>query len=439
VAGHPVLKTPNLDRLANEGIRFANAFVTTSVCAASRATILTGLYERSHRYTFHTLPLSEELINASYPAVLRRAGYRTGFVGKFGVEVLPGARSQMFDYFKPLNRSPYFRKQADGSKVHITQTVGDLAIDFLNSQSKDRPFSLSISFNAPHAEDGDKKDHYPWPPSSDELYSGEEFPTPKLNAPAVYESQPEFLKESLNRERYFWRWDTPEKYQQNMLGYYRLLSGMDHTVGRILDHLEAMGLADNTVVIFCGDNGYFMGERGFAGKWSHYDESLRVPMSSCYPRVADVDRSSVDQHIVLNLDIAATLLDLAGVSLPPTYQGRSLMALVQGSKPNNWRSDFLIEHLMHSPGKIPKYEGVRDRRWVYARYFEQEPVFEFLHDLDSDPSQLRNLAQDPAHAKQLESMRKRCDDLRDSAGGEYSLEKFPLKAPTDAGVDSSRT
>ena len=426
-AGHPIIKTPNLDRLASEGVRFENAFVTTSICAASRATLLTGLYERGHRYTFRTVPMAKTITDLSYPVLLRESGYRTGFVGKFGVGVQPGVQQQMFDFFKPLNRSPYFKRQPDGSKKHITDTVGDLAIEFLNSQPGDQPFCLSISFNAGHAEDNDKKDHYPWPPSADSLYEDIQFPRPKLDDPKIFDSQPAFLKKSLNRDRFFWRWDTPEKYQRNMRAYFRLLSGMDHTVGRILDELKDLGLDQSTVVIFCGDNGYYMAERGFAGKWSHYEQSLRVPLIIRDPQIDGDRKGVVESRLALNLDVAATILDASGVEVPGSYQGKSLLPLIRGSQQREWRKDFLIEHLMHFPQGIPKYEGVRGERWVYARYFEEQPAYEFLHDLHKDPDQLENLADDSKYATQLDMMRKRCDEIRDAAGGEYSLEKFPLR------------
>ena len=162
-AGHPVLETPTIDALASAGTRFTNAFVTTAICAASRATIFTGLPERSHRFTFGTPPLERRHTDRSYPALLREAGYRTGFVGKFGIDVEPGAVRAMFDVFEPLDRNPYFRIQPDGSVRHITEITGDKAIDFLRTHDHDprRPFALSVSFNASHAEDIDHDDHYP--------------------------------------------------------------------------------------------------------------------------------------------------------------------------------------------------------------------------------------------------------------------------------------
>lgn len=251
-------------------------------------------------------------------------------------------------------------------------------------------------------------------------------PVPRLSEPEVFESQPEFLEQSLNRQRWFWRWDTPEEYQKNIKAYYRMLSGVDHSMGRVLDHLASLGMTDNTVVIFTGDNGYYMGSRGFAGKWSHYEESLRTPLIIFDPRLPDSERGKTVDAMALNVDLAATMLDYAGVSIPDAYQGHSLRPWVAGNPPEEWRTDTLIEHLMHYPDGIPKYEGVRGKRWVCARYFEQEPIFEFLHDLETDPDQLKNLATDPEYAEQLNEMRKRCDALKEQLGGDYSLEKFPL-------------
>ena len=416
-AGHPILKTPTMDRLAANGVRFTNMFVTTSICAASRATILTGLYERSHGYTFGTPPIKTRDAEASYPARLRDAGYRTGFVGKFGVSAaVPNSR--LFDVFRPLGRSPYFKKQKDGSRRHVSEIAGDRAIEFLRETPADQPFCLSVSFNAPHAEDGDKKDHYPWPKAVDGLYDDVEIPPPELSSPEIFASQPKFLRESMHRDRWYWRWDTPEKYQRNVRAYYRMISGIDGVMGRVLRELESMGRAENTVVVFSGDNGYYKGARGFAGKWSHYEESLRVPLIVFDPRLAPERRGHTHDAMVLNVDLAPTFLDIAGVDRPQAYQGRSVLPLVQGAVRSDWRAEFFCEHLfIHAD--IPKYEGLRGRRYVYARYFDQEPAFEFLHDLQRDPSQLENFANDPRYESVLEWMRLRCDRRRDELGGAF--------------------
>ncbi len=417
-AGHPILKTPTMDRLAGEGVRFENMFVSTSICAASRATFFTGLYERTHGFTFGTPPISVSDVTNSYPTQLREAGYQTGFVGKFGVNAGSGGKDMMFDSFKQLHRAPYFKKQPDGSVRHVTEIAGDEAIKFLKTCKEEQPFCLAVCFNAPHAEDGDKKNHFPWPKAMDGLYDDAEIPPPALSEPEVFESQPEFLKKSMNRQRWYWRWDTPEKYQRNVRAYYRMISGDDHVMGRVLGELKKLGFDDNTVVIFAGDNGYYKGSRGFAGKWSHYEESLRVPLIIYDPRLPKKMQGRVLSPTVLNVDVAATILNYAGVDVPKKYQGSSLKGQVDGEKPTEWRDDFFCEHLMNH-GDIPKYEGVRGERYVYARYFEQKPVFEFLHDLKEDPQQLKNFAADPKYTEVLAKMRKRCDELRDSYGGEY--------------------
>lgn len=416
-AGHEILKTPVIDRLAAHGVRFENAFVTTSICAASRATIFTGLWERTHRYTFRTPPLQQSLIDQSYPVLLRQAGYRTGFVGKFGVNVPRGAQQEMFDYFRPLNRNPYFKKQPDGSLRHVTDLEGDAAIAFVESSSKDQPFCLSVSFNAAHAEDSDKVNHYPWAESENELYEDAAIPPPEVDID-YWKQLPAFFHNSEHRTRWFWRWDTPEKYQRNVKAYYRLITGLDRNIGRVLEALEKAGLADNTVIIFTGDNGYYKGNRGFAGKWSHFEESLRVPLVIYDPREPLFKRVRVARETVLNVDLAPTILTFAGIEPPASYQGQSLRPLVQRNTPADWRTDFFCEHLMdYKP--IPKWEGVRSGRYKYARYFEHLPEGEFLHDLQEDPRELKNLATDPAYAEVLATMRLRCDELRDQLGGPY--------------------
>ncbi|MEE2857752.1 MAG: sulfatase-like hydrolase/transferase, partial [Planctomycetota bacterium] len=182
-AGHPVIQTPHVDQLAREGVRFRNMFVTTSICAASRASIFTGLYERSHRYTFGTVPIARQQTSLSYPALLKQNGYQTGFVGKFGVRVERGVTDEMFHYFKPLNTNPYHKPQPDGSTRHVSQIAGDLAIEFISQQVKDRPFCLSVSFNAPHAEDSDKQNHYPFPKGVAHLYEDSTIAPPRMAAP----------------------------------------------------------------------------------------------------------------------------------------------------------------------------------------------------------------------------------------------------------------
>jgi arylsulfatase A-like enzyme len=421
--GHPFLKTPNIDKLAARGVRFRNMFVTTSICAASRASILTGLYERTHKFTFQTPPIAAPFCAASYPALLRRAGYRTGLIGKFGVTVAEGERARMFDVFEPIGY-PFLRKQTDGSLRHIDQIATDRALDFLRSQDKKQPFCLEVCFNSPHADDGKLDNLYPWPKTVDGLYDDVKIPPPPLGEAKYFDELPEFLRKSLGRVRWRWQFDTPEKYEKNVRAYFRMISGIDHELGRLLDELARLGFAENTIVVFASDNGYFLGERGLSGKWIHYEESLRVPLLIADPRVPSEQRGKTNDALVLNVDLAPTIVEWAGLAKEASHQGRSLAGLVRGAAVADWRTDFFCEHLFAHP-EIPKWEGVRDVRYVYARYFEQKPAYEFLHDLQADPRELRNLASDAESRVILTRMRRRCDELRDDCGGPYSPERFP--------------
>ncbi len=417
-AGHPILETPHVDRLAAEGVRFENAFVTTSICWVSRATVLTGMWSRSHGRPERIDNVSDEAAETIYPKLLQQAGYRNGFFGKWHARMPRGFnQAQFFDRYENIFRNPYFKKLPDGTLRHETDLIGDRAVEFLRSQPDDQPFCLHLWFNAPHAEDGDKRPgigHFPWPPSQNGKYDDVPMPPPRLGDPEIYESQPQFLKNSLNRERFYWRWDTPEKYETNMRAYFRMLSGIDAVVGRVMDELESLGLADNTVIVFSSDNGFYLGNRGFAGKWSHYEESVRVPLVIYDPRLPEAKRGRVEPRLVANADFAATFLDLAGLDPPDRYEGPSLMPLVYEEE-TTWRDDLFLEHLVEFGARIPKWEGVRGERYVYARYFEHD--YEFLHDLQTDPDQLENLIADPEYCTIAERMRERCDALRVRYGG----------------------
>ena len=413
-AGHSIVETPTVDKLAAGGIRFTNAFVTTSICAASRASIITGLDESRHNYTFGKDPVKKEFMIQSYPYLLKQVGYRTGFIGKFGfkIEDKDSFIHEMFDYYKPSPRStPHFIKQEDGSKRHSAEIKGDQAIEFINANPEDQAFCLSVSFNAVHAVDGNltpgNDGHYPYPKAVAGLYEGLEMPEPDLSDPEIFENHPDFLKTSMNRERYYWRWDTKEKYQTNLRAYFRMISGYDRVMGRVIGALEEKGIDDNTVIIYSADNGYYMGNRGFAGKWSHYEESIRVPLVIFDPRLSQRKTGRTVNQTAINIDIPSTILDLAGISVPQIYQGASLLPLLHKKKAINWRTDFMIEHRMDNP-IIPKYVGIRGDRYVYAIYYEQEPAYEFLHDLKEDPNQLTNLVDNPDYQEILKEMRIEC-------------------------------
>ena len=429
-AGNPIIETPNLDRLAAGGVRFSRAFATTPICAASRASILTGLYQRRHQFTFRTPPLRTEFSHNSYPALLRESGYRTGFIGKFGIEtdglLSPRAMtleneaetlSRMFDHFEDFHWSDagYFVEQPDGRTRHLTDLTGDKAIRFLQESAKkaDEPFCLSISFNAPHADAGDPR-QYVWPEAVGGLYTGTTVPEPPNSEPSFFAALPEFIRNSMGRHRWYDRFDTPEKHQHMMKGLYRMVSGVDRVIGIILEELEHLSIADNTVVIFSSDHGMFYGERGLCDCWLLNEEPLRVPLILFDPK-AMASRGSTRDEIALNVDIAPTILDLADLPISEGTQGRSLVPLLAGRKAvTDWRSDFFCEHLFDH-ADIPKSEGVRSERWKYIRYFEQRPAYEELYDLENDPFESENLVDEGEYAEQLQRLRDRCDSLGEEA------------------------
>ena len=436
VAGHPFLRTPTLDRLARDGVRFREAFVTTSVCWVSRAVTLTGQWARTHVQRDAVPVVTPAAVANLLPGRLRAAGYRTAHFGKWHFQGPPGfVPAAQFDVFEAIGRNPYFKTLPDGTRRHETDLVCDRGIDFLRTQRPDQPFLLHLWFNASHAEDNDRRPgegHYPWPPSADGLYEDQPIPSPRLGGADIVAAHAPFLLESINRQRFFWGYDTPEKYAANVRAYLRMITGIDHAIGRVLAALEAAGLADNTIVVYSADNGYYLGDRGFQGKWSHYDESLRVPLLIFDPRLPRERRGRVVDALALNVDLAPTFLDWAGVAAPAAYEGRSLAPFVRGDAPAGWRQHFLCEHVDLAPTLT--WEGVRTTRWLYARYFDQQPAYEFLHDLQADPDARRNLAGDPGAAAALDQLRALCDQELAARGGplppleQRGARKSPAKA-----------
>ena len=409
----PHLVTPEMDRLAAEGTHFRNAFVTTSICAASRASMLTGLHELTHGYTFGTPPLAERLVAESYPVLLRAAGYRTGHIGKLGVNLPEGSLERMFDRFEPF-AAPYWKtvtnEDGEEERRHLTDLTGDRAVEFLRTEDE-RPFCLTIGFNAPHADDPAPEQYF-WPPSADGLYEDLVPPLPPSSEPEFYERLHPYLKDgTMNRDRWKWRFDDEAKRRAMTRGYYRMISGVDHVIGRLRRVLEETGKAENTVILFVGDNGYFLGERGYAGKWLPHEPSLRVPLIVSDPRVTPVHRGREVEAMALNIDLPATILRLAGLELPTDMQGRSLLPFVYGEPVAEWRTEFFVEHRMEHP-RIRKHEGVRTERFKYTRYYEAEPVLEELYDLLEDPLETRNLIDDPEYEGEALGLRHRTDRQR---------------------------
>lgn len=400
-AGNPVVKTPHLDALAADGVRFTRCRVTTSICCVSRASLLTGQHMARHGIDRFGLPLPPEAWAKTYPAVLKADGYFTGFVGKFGVGKPP---ADGFD-FQRVYEGVHWLPDGKADKLHVTEKNARDALAFLAARPKDKPFCLSVSFFAPHAEDKAAEQYLPQPWSA-KLYEGMMIPVPKTATEAHRLALPPFLGDDQNEGRVRWkkRFDTPAKFQTYMTNYYRLCTEVDAAVGRVVAELKARGVYENTLIVFTGDNGYFHAERGLADKWYPYEEALRVPLVVRDPRLAKDRRGTTSDALVLNIDIAPTLLAAAGAAVPAGMQGADVSPLYRAATPPAWRTEFYYQHpVILGKDRIPRSEAVVRRDWKYTYWPDYK--FEELFDLTADPREETNRATDPARAATLAGMR----------------------------------
>lgn len=407
--GNQIVKTPTIDQLARNGVFFRNAISSTPISSASRASILTGLYERTHRYSFQTGPLENTFLDNSYPLQLRKAGYKTALFGKLGV--VCSSPEVLFDEIEDYDRNTeikengYFYKRLGNDTVHLTRYTGEKGVEYLESQDGNKPFFLSLCFSAPHAHDTAKQQYF-WDKNQNDLYNNSMMPAPRMSEDKYFYRLPQFVKEGFSRLRWTWRFDNPEKYQLMMKGYYRMISGVDQEIERILNTLRRKGLDKNTVVVFMGDNGYFLGERQLADKWMMYDLSVKIPLIIYDPRINE--HKEVEEQ-VLNVDIPSTLVKLANGDIPSSWQGKSLVNLLRGKETRLNRDTILIEHLWEM-SDIPSSEGVRTTDWKYFRYINDKRVEE-LYNLQIDPDEAYDLSNDKKYAQVLQNFRKKTDEL----------------------------
>lgn len=424
-AGNEFVQTPEMDDLAKSGTYFNNAIVTTPICAASRASILTGLHERAHNFNFQTGNVRAEYMANSYPTLLKNNGYKTGFFGKYGVRYQD--LDKQFDVYESYDRANkykdrrgYYYKTIGKDTVHLTRYTGQKAIDFIDDTSNDQPFCLSLSFSAPHAHDPAEAQYY-WQNTTDKMLSSTTIPGPELGDDKYFEAQPKIVRDGFNRLRWTWRYDTPEKYQHSLKGYYRMISGIDLEIKKIREKLKEKGLDKNTVIIVMGDNGYFLGERQMAGKWLMYDNSIRVPLIVFDPRV---NKHQDVKDMALNIDVPSTILDLAGIPAPKTWQGKSLMPIVNKETKSIGRDTILIEHIWDF-SEIPPSEGVRTKKWKYFRYVNDKSIEE-LYNLEKDPQEINNLIGKSKYKKVAAALRAKCDELIQKNSNIYRKAPFDL-------------
>jgi arylsulfatase A-like enzyme len=381
-ARFPWFRTPNMDRLAAGGVRFRNAFVTLSLCAPSRATFLTGSYNHINGIANNHTPFPADSV--THATLLRDAGYRTAYIGKWHMGEQKGQRPGFGYSASFIGHGRYMNCpfEINGVSQPTTGWVDDVSTDFAIDWLKkngDEPFSMVVGFKSPHSPRGG--DNLPVRLRS--LYSSETSkPTPNLGIPPIYRAPtPPGKEPSLGLAA-----------NSIHLDYLRHVSGADDNLGRLLDSLDELGLTEDTVVVYTSDNGYYLGEHCLGDKRSLYEESLRIPMLVRYPRLFP-EGKTVDE-MVLNIDLAPTFLDLAGVSVSREMQGASWKQLAEGKTPANWRKSFLAEYYKEA-GDAPTMYGVRTSDAKLIRYPDHDEWTEAF-DLEKDPYEIKNLASDPS-------------------------------------------
>jgi len=408
-AGNPVVKTPNLDRLAGDGFRFTQNCVTTSICGVSRASLFTGQWMSRHGnkgFVAFKTPWAE-----TYPGLLRANNYFVGHVGKWHNGKFP---AENFDFGRSYS-GKHWITEPDGTQIHVTKKNENDALDFLKQRPADKPFCLTLAFIATHAEDSNPKQYLPQPESM-ALYQDLAIPLPKTATEESYRKLPPFIANEKNEGRVRWRWrfDTPEKYQEMMKNYYRLAAEVDATCGRLLEELEKQGVLDNTLVIFVGDNGYCHGEHGLADKWYPHQESIRVPLIVRDPRLEPSKRGGTNDDFTLNVDLAPSILAATGIEAPATMQGRDIAPLYLAAKKPVWRDAFFYEHAsVGSVERIPASEALVRKDWKY--FYWPNFKLEQLFHVEADPFEENDLAGDPQYAARLAEMRERFNELKAAA------------------------
>lgn len=501
--GNTNIRTPHIDRLARDGVLFEHATVTSAICTPSRACYFLGQYERRHGINFNSgTSMAPAAWENSYPMLLRKAGYFTGYVGKNHVPI--GARGydsgvteKSFDFwygahghltFYPKTRSDVFRGAKADTQPEVLQ---EGALSFLNSHDpfiegataflkqrpENRPFCLSVCFNLPHAAGTGTMKMLPGDP---ELYRTTyrdkmaALPLPPNYTPRAKIRMPRIPGNVLYaqyRQKSYDYVDNEEDLRERMVRQLQTITGIDGVVGAIREQLNRLGLDRNTVIVFASDHGIMAGEFGLGGKALNYDACLRIPMVVMDPRLPPSARGRRLPELVQSIDIAPSLLDIAGLPKCPSMQGRSMMPLLRGER-TAWREYAFSENLWSTVFGNPRVESVRSREWKYIRYFATDrslfgaasessdsygvtprqrqaylswltasarglkPDCEELFHIAADPNETTNLARDSRHTDVLGRLRTQCDSLVREAKGD--LDTPPLTLPLPAGAPPVR-
>lgn len=430
LAGHA--KTPNIDRLAKEGMRFTNCFVTNSICTPSRAAILTGQY--SHINGVYTLSDAFDGSRRHVGKLLQAAGYQTAVIGKWHLKKEPTG----FDYWNVLPGQGRYhnpimkeigKEKREEHKGFSADVITDFTINQIKNRDRDKPFFMMCHFKAPHR---------PWDPAEKyaRLYEDVTFPEPH-NLLDDYKNRSQAaakatLKIGENMNARDLKGEKPEglsrdelrkyAYQIYIKDYLRCIASVDENIGRLLRYLDESGLSDNTIVIYTSDQGMFIGEHGYYDKRFMYEESLRMPLLVRYPR--EIKPGAVNDDMVLNVDFAPTFLDFAGAAIPDGMQGRNIHPLLNGRTPGDWRTSMYYRYYMHlAHHGVPAHYGVRTKRYKLIYFYGQplgmkgavkkptEPEWE-MFDLEKDPDEMNNVYDDPAYAGVVKRLKTELERLR---------------------------
>lgn len=428
-AGNTILSTPNMDRIAREGFVFKNAFVVNALCLPSRATMLTGQYSHTTGAVSNvegTIPQQFKLISD----VLHEAGYETAFIGKSHIK---GAlKDHYWDYyFGFVGQADYYRpvltEGVHGRYSEPREYTGDYVDDLLTrkavewlKQKHDRPFCLFVWFYAPHAP-------FYRPKRMVNLFNGVAIPKPSTfdedltgyvgKAHATAEADNQIGSAEVGT-------DDPRSLEELVKDHYAGVESNDENVGLVLKELERQGILNQTAIILSSDHGFFLGEHHFYDKRLMYEPSIRIPMIVRYP--ARIKAGETSDKMALNLDVAATLLDLAGVPTAMQTQGKSLMPVMEGKTVTDWRTDWLYEYYEY-PGweNVKPCRGIRTDRYKLIWYFLPPEEFE-LYDLQVDPDEKHNLYGDPHYKELTNKLRARLAELRTETGDHYQYKPSGL-------------
>ena len=424
VYGNPDVKTPNIDSLGKRGVVFDRHYNTTAICMASRANVMTGLYEYKTGCNFSHGPLGIKQWSTSFPILLKKAGYKTGFGGKFGFAVAETPdkknKSKEGDYAKKdfdfwvggpgqtsfqTKKNKYLAKYAE-KYPHSSRAYGAASIDFIReSVSEKKPFCMTLFYKAPHR-----------PVDPDPMFDGVYKNTTFRKLPNYGRENGKHFTLHAQKGRQFprfveWGYHTDKAYQKAMRLYHQQIYGVDYSIGMILKELDRLQIAENTVIIFSSDNGFFNGSHGLGSKVLPYDGGARVPMIIYDPRNPESGKLRRSSSLTGNVDITATILDLAGVETPAVYDGKSLMPILNNTS-TDIRKTLPINQVWGPEATRCKSIVTKQFKYIYWFYQDEKnglKATEELFDLRKDPYELTNAAKSPEYKSVLENMRKLYD------------------------------